>query len=116
MSQVFSEETPRNLLSRIPRRAGREVSDRLRTVEEGPALRFEEKVSRLRSEHDLAHGHAKALIREYDLRRAARKPLQPHVRKGERPAGSACGPFRSRCGAVCQSSPLRMESRRSISR
>ncbi|MFH8476337.1 DUF4287 domain-containing protein [Streptomyces sp. NPDC018000] len=39
----------------------------------------------LRSEHDLARGHAEALV---------------HAR--ERPAGSACGPFRSRCG-VCVS-------------
>ena len=48
----------------------------LRTVDEGPSLfRFEEKVSWLRHEHDLAYGHAKAIIHEYDLRRAARKLL-----------------------------------------
>ncbi|MEU1123044.1 DUF4287 domain-containing protein [Streptomyces sp. NPDC005899] len=76
MSQVFSEETHRNLLSRIPDRTGRAVADRLRTVEEGPSLlRFEEKVSWLRGEHDLTYGHAKAIIHEYDLRRAARKLL-----------------------------------------
>ncbi|MCX4772141.1 MULTISPECIES: DUF4287 domain-containing protein [unclassified Streptomyces] len=75
MSRVSSEEAHRHLLSRIPHCTGREVSDRLRTVEDGPALRFEEKVSRLRSEHDLAHGHAKAIIHEYDLRRAARRLL-----------------------------------------
>ncbi|WP_345036926.1 DUF4287 domain-containing protein [Streptomyces sannanensis] len=76
MSQVFSEETHRNLLSRIPHCTGREVSEWLRTVEEGPALlRFEEKVSWLRSEYDLAYGHAKAIVHEYDLRRAARRLL-----------------------------------------
>ncbi len=76
MSQVFSEETHRNLLARIPHCTGREVTDRLRTVEEGPALvRFEEKVSWLRSEHNLAYGHAKAIVHEYDLRRAARRLL-----------------------------------------
>ncbi|MEO3976349.1 DUF4287 domain-containing protein [Streptomyces sp. CAU 1734] len=76
MSQVFSEETHRNLLSRIPQRTGREISDWLRTVENGPSLfRFEEKVSWLRSEHELSYGHAKAIIHEYDLRRAARKLL-----------------------------------------
>ncbi|MFJ1897413.1 MULTISPECIES: DUF4287 domain-containing protein [unclassified Streptomyces] len=75
MSQVLSEETHRNLLSRIPQCTGREIADWLRTVEDGPALRFEEKVSWLRGEHDLAYGHAKALIHEYDLRRAARKLL-----------------------------------------
>ncbi|MDX3851403.1 DUF4287 domain-containing protein [Streptomyces sp. AK02-01A] len=76
MSLVFSEETHRNLLSRIPQCTGREISDWLRTVEEGPALfRFEEKVSWLRSEYDLAYGHAKAIVHEYDLRRAARRLL-----------------------------------------
>lgn len=76
MSQVFSEETHRNLLARIPQCTGRAIADWLRTVEEGPALvRFEEKVSWLRTEHNLAYGHAKALIHEYDMRRAARKLL-----------------------------------------
>ncbi|MEU3184317.1 DUF4287 domain-containing protein [Streptomyces sp. NPDC006923] len=76
MSLVFSEETHRNLLSRIPDRTGREISDWLRTMEEGPSLvRFEEKVSWLRSEYDLAYGHAKAIVHEYDLRRAARRLL-----------------------------------------
>ncbi|MER5770322.1 DUF4287 domain-containing protein [Streptomyces sp. NPDC001985] len=76
MSPVFSEETHRNLLSRIPQCTGREISDWLRAVEDGPSLfRFEEKVSWLRSEHNLSHGHAKAIIHEYDLRRAARKLL-----------------------------------------
>ncbi|MBO7937112.1 MULTISPECIES: DUF4287 domain-containing protein [Streptomyces] len=75
MSHVLSEETHRNLLARIPHCTGREVSDWLRTIGDGPALRFEEKVSWLRHEHNLAYGHAKALIHEYDLRRAARKLL-----------------------------------------
>ncbi|MEU9702356.1 DUF4287 domain-containing protein [Streptomyces sp. NPDC014870] len=76
MSHAFSEETHRKLLARIPHCTGREVSDWLRTVEEGPSLvRFEEKVSWLRGAHDLAYGHAKAIIHEYDLRRAARRLL-----------------------------------------
>ncbi|MER5894347.1 MULTISPECIES: DUF4287 domain-containing protein [unclassified Streptomyces] len=76
MSQVFSEETHRNLLSRIPQCTGRDIADWLRTVDDGPSLfRFEEKVSWLRSEHDLTYGHAKAIIHEYDLRRAARRLL-----------------------------------------
>ena len=50
MSQVFSEETHRNMLARIPHCTGREISDWLRTVDEGPSLfRFEEKVSWLRA-------------------------------------------------------------------
>ncbi|MFF4408188.1 DUF4287 domain-containing protein [Streptomyces sp. NPDC002536] len=74
MSHVFSDETHRNLLSRIPQCTGREVADWLRTVDEGPSLsRFEEKVSWLRGEHQLAYGHAKAIVHEYDLRRAARR-------------------------------------------
>ncbi|GAA2797736.1 DUF4287 domain-containing protein [Streptomyces showdoensis] len=76
MSHTFSEETHRNLLARIPHCTGREISDWLRTVEEGPSLlRFEDKVSWLRGAHDLAYGHAKAIIHEYDLRRAARRML-----------------------------------------
>jgi hypothetical protein len=73
---IFSAETHRNLLSRIPDCTGREVGEWLRTVDDGPAfLRFDEKVSWLRSEHDLSYGHAKAIVHEYDLRRAARKLL-----------------------------------------
>ncbi len=77
MSQIFSEETHRNLLDRIPHCTGREVSDYLRTLDEGPALlRFEEKVDWLRREYEgLSYGQAKALVHEYDLRRAARKLL-----------------------------------------
>lgn len=76
MSQVFDEETHRNLLDRIPDRTGQDVSHWLRKVDEGPAFfRFEEKVGWLRSEHQLAHGHAKAIVVEHDRRRgrAARK-------------------------------------------
>jgi uncharacterized protein DUF4287 len=74
MSLDYSEETHRNLLSRIPNCTGREVSDWLRMVDEGPALtRIEEKVSWLRSEYDLSYGHAKAIVHEYDMRRAARR-------------------------------------------
>ncbi|WP_327355567.1 DUF4287 domain-containing protein [Streptomyces sp. NBC_01304] len=76
MSLVFSEETHRNLLARIPHCTGREVSDWLRAVEDGPSfLRFEEKVMWLRGEYDLAYGHAKAIVHEYDMRRAARRLL-----------------------------------------
>ncbi|MFI8104173.1 DUF4287 domain-containing protein [Streptomyces sp. NPDC101118] len=74
MSQEFSEETHRNMLSRIPEATGRDLSDWLRAVDEGPSLvRFEEKVDWLRGQHPLSYGQAKAIIHEYDLRRAARK-------------------------------------------
>lgn len=76
MSQIFSEETHRNMLSRIPQVTGREVGDWLRAVDDGPALvRFAEKVNWLRAEHNLAYGHAKAIVHEHELRRAARKLL-----------------------------------------
>lgn len=72
----FSEETHRNLLDHIPQSTGREVSDWLRALADGPSfLRFDEKVSWLRAEHALSYGHAKAIAHEYDLRRAARNLL-----------------------------------------
>jgi hypothetical protein len=73
MSLSFSEETHRNLISRIPSCTGRPIGDWLRTVDDGPALaRFEGKVNWLRGEHELSYGQAKAIVHEYDLRRAAR--------------------------------------------
>ncbi|WP_424213433.1 DUF4287 domain-containing protein [Streptomyces sp. BI20] len=74
MSVEFFEETHRNMISRIPRCTGRELAWWLREVDEGPSLvRFEEKVSWLRGAHELSYGQAKAIIHEYDLRRAARR-------------------------------------------
>ncbi|MFD7922335.1 DUF4287 domain-containing protein [Streptomyces sp. NPDC059740] len=74
MSQPISEETHHNLIARVPQCTGREVSDWIRTIDEGPSFsRFDEKVRWLRGEHNLSHGHAKALVHEYDLRRAARR-------------------------------------------
>ncbi|MFJ7271445.1 DUF4287 domain-containing protein [Streptomyces sp. NPDC099050] len=74
MSVEFSEQTHRNMIDRIPRATGRELSDWLRTEDDGPSLvRFEEKVSWLLGAHELSYGQAKAIIHEYDLRRAARK-------------------------------------------
>ncbi|MCK1796929.1 DUF4287 domain-containing protein [Streptomyces sp. XM4193] len=76
MSQVFDEATHRNLLARIPDCTGHEVGYWLRVVDEGPALsRFEEKIGWLRGEHQLARGHAKAIVVEHDRRRgrAARR-------------------------------------------
>ncbi|MBT2468573.1 DUF4287 domain-containing protein [Streptomyces sp. ISL-66] len=74
MSVEFSEQTHRNMIGRIPETTGRELSDWLRTVDDGPSLfRFEEKVSWLLGAHELSYGQAKAIIHEHDLRRAARK-------------------------------------------
>ncbi|MET9854893.1 DUF4287 domain-containing protein [Streptomyces sp. NPDC006450] len=74
MSVEFSEQTHRNMIDRIPQTTGRDLSDWLRAVDDGPSLvRFEEKVSWLLGAHELSYGQAKAIIHEYDLRRAARK-------------------------------------------
>ncbi|MER7763864.1 DUF4287 domain-containing protein [Streptomyces sp. NPDC097619] len=74
MSVEFSEKTHRRMLSRIPQSTGRDISEWLRYVDEGPSLiRFEEKVSWLRGAHELSYGQAKAIVHEYGLRRAARR-------------------------------------------
>jgi len=68
-----SEETHRNLIARIPAATGRELSDWMQLVTDGPSLpRFDERVQWLRSEHDLPHGYANAIAHEFDLKRAAR--------------------------------------------
>ena len=73
MSLHHSEETHQNLVARIPSVTGRGLPEWFRTIEHGPAfLRFEEKVNWLRDEHGLAHGHATAIIHEFDKQRAAR--------------------------------------------
>ncbi|MCB5179070.1 DUF4287 domain-containing protein [Streptomyces antimicrobicus] len=74
MSVEFSEQTHRNMIDRIPLTTGRDLSDWLRTVDEGPSLvRFEEKLSWLRGAYELSYGQAKAIIHEHGLRRAARR-------------------------------------------
>lgn len=72
MSLMYSMETHQNLLSRIPAVTGRPLGDWLKAVDEGPSLlRCEEKIQWLRREYGLSYGYAKALVHEYDLRRAA---------------------------------------------
>jgi hypothetical protein len=72
VSLMYSMETHQNLLSRIPAVTGRPLGDWLKAVDEGPSLlRCEEKIQWLRREYGLSHGYAKALVHEYDLRRAA---------------------------------------------
>lgn len=74
MSHLQSEEIHQNMLSRIPAVTGREMCDWLKAVDEGPGLvRTDEKVNWLRSEHNLSHGHAKAIVHEHEMRRAARR-------------------------------------------
>jgi hypothetical protein len=73
MSLHHSEETHQNLVARIPSATGRELPEWFKALDAGPAfLRFEEKVNWLRDEHGIAHGHATAIIHEFDKQRAAR--------------------------------------------
>lgn len=73
MSLHHSEETHRSLLARIPEVTGRELGSWFRAIDDGPALlRFDERVSWLRDEHELPHGYAQALVHEHDRRRVLR--------------------------------------------
>jgi len=74
MTLHHSEETHKALVARIPQATGRDMKEWFGELEQGPAfLRFDDKVNWLRSEHELSHGQATAIVHEYDMRRAARK-------------------------------------------
>ena len=73
MAQHHSDETHQQLVLRIPETTGRPLDEWMGCLEQGPSLlRFEERVSWLRDEHQLSHGYATAIVHEHDLRRAAR--------------------------------------------
>ena len=72
MSMPQSEVTHQSLLARIPDVTGRDVRTWLGCLDDGPTLlRFEERVTWLRDEHDIPHGYARAIVHEHDKRRAA---------------------------------------------
>ncbi len=74
MSLHHSEETHRQLVERIPSVTGKDLKEWFSTLENGPSLlRFDEKVNWLRDQFDIAHGHATAIVHEFDKKRAARK-------------------------------------------
>ncbi|TAK68679.1 MAG: DUF4287 domain-containing protein [Actinomycetota bacterium] len=74
MALHHSEETHRQLVDRVPATTGRQMDEWFSILEAGPAFsRFDEKVSWLRDEHDLPHGHSTAIVHEYDMARAARR-------------------------------------------
>ncbi len=74
MSLHHSEETHRQLVERIPSVTGKNLSEWFSTLENGPSLlRFDEKVNWLRDQFSVAHGHATAIVHEYDKKRAAHK-------------------------------------------
>ncbi|HVE99170.1 MAG TPA: DUF4287 domain-containing protein [Mycobacteriales bacterium] len=70
MSLHHSMETHQNLLERIPEVTGRQLPQWFEAIDNGPALlRFEERVSWLKDQHDLPHGYATALVHEHDKKR-----------------------------------------------
>jgi hypothetical protein len=74
MSLHHSEETHRNLLARVPQATGRQLSEWFQAMEDGPAfLRFDDRVRWLREEFSLAHGHATAIVHEFDLVKRLRR-------------------------------------------
>lgn len=74
MTLHHSEDTHRQLVERIPSATGKQMNEWFGVLEDGPSLsRFDERVGWLRSEHDLSHGQATAIVHEYDKVKAARK-------------------------------------------
>jgi hypothetical protein len=72
MSLPHSDETHQSLVARIPEVTGRQLPEWFQEIDHGPTLlRFDERVSWLRDEHDLPHGYARAIVHEHDKRRAA---------------------------------------------
>lgn len=73
MALHHSEETHQLLVARLPNATGRPLQEWLGQLDNGPAcLRFDDRVQWLRDEYGLSHGHATAIVHEYDLRRAHR--------------------------------------------
>lgn len=73
MALNHSEETHRNLLSRVPEVTGRQLPEWFEKIDDGPSfLRFDDRVSWLRDEHGISHGHASAIVHEHDRHRALR--------------------------------------------
>ncbi len=69
-----SEQTHAQLVARIPEATGRGLGEWMATLDAGPGLlRFDERVNWLRSEHDLPHSFASAIVHEHALARAARR-------------------------------------------
>jgi hypothetical protein len=74
MSLHHSEATHQQLIERVPVATGRGLPEWFACLDDGPGLlRFEERVNWLRDEHGLAHGHATAIVHEFDKRRGARR-------------------------------------------
>ena len=73
MSLHHSSEIHNTMLQRIPEVTGRQLPAWFAALHEGPTLlRFEDRVSWLKVEHELPHSYATALVHEHDLRRSRR--------------------------------------------
>jgi hypothetical protein len=74
MGLNHSEETHQRLVQKVPECTGREMTEWFKLMNDGPSfLRFDERVRWLLTEYALAHGHATAIVHEYDLVRAQRR-------------------------------------------
>ncbi|HYU85469.1 MAG TPA: DUF4287 domain-containing protein [Kribbellaceae bacterium] len=74
MAMNHSEETHQRLVAKVPAITGRSMSEWFRLMNDGPSfLRFTDRVTWLQSEYALPHGHATAIVHEYDLDRAHRR-------------------------------------------
>ncbi len=74
MTLHHSEETHQQLVDRIPSVTGRELTEWIVILDDGPSFsRFDERVTWLRDEHDISHGYATAIVHERDKMKAARK-------------------------------------------
>ena len=73
MGLHHSEQTHQALLDRLPKATGKELPEWFAALESGPSFgRFDDRVTWLRSEYGLAHGHATAIVHEHALQRSRR--------------------------------------------
>lgn len=73
MTLNHSMEIHNGVLQRVHEITGRQIPEWFATLDEGPALlRFEDRVSWLRGEHDMPLGYAQAIVHEHDKRRVRR--------------------------------------------
>jgi hypothetical protein len=71
---MCSPETHAGLIARIPAVTGRDLPHWLAAVDSGPSLlRRDERAQWLAGEHELPPAYAGAIVREHELRRAARR-------------------------------------------
>lgn len=74
MGLNHSEETHQRLVEKVPQCTGRNMTEWFKLMNDGPSfLRFDDRVRWLSSEYALAHGHATAIVHEYDLAKAHRR-------------------------------------------